>query len=151
MEFRLKCCLLYSSYIVTQYSQSFYISSITSSKKISMSLPACLGPDTRVVNKRYFHLWHNHGGRLNMYIITGHVLCGFPHFSEWIHFIRAKSKPDISLIIREVLLMSKIKIFPLSTIHRVSNPSIHLAIHILKQQLSIPWVSEHTLQVTDHR
>jgi hypothetical protein len=31
----------------------------------------------RVVNKRYFHLWHNHGGRLNIHIITGHVLCGF--------------------------------------------------------------------------
>jgi hypothetical protein len=30
----------------------------------------------RVVNKRYFYLWHNHGGRLNMHIITGHVLCG---------------------------------------------------------------------------
>jgi hypothetical protein len=39
-------------------------------------LSACLGPDMRVVNKRYFHLWHNHGGRLNMRIITGHVLCG---------------------------------------------------------------------------
>jgi hypothetical protein len=30
-----------------------------------------------IVNKRYFHLWHNHGGRLNMHIITGHVLCRF--------------------------------------------------------------------------
>jgi hypothetical protein len=31
----------------------------------------------RVVNKRYFRLCHNHGGRLNIHIITGHVLCGF--------------------------------------------------------------------------
>jgi hypothetical protein len=31
----------------------------------------------RVVNKRYFHLWHNHGGRLNMHIITVHILCEF--------------------------------------------------------------------------
>jgi hypothetical protein len=77
MAFRLKCYLLYSSLIVTPYSQSFYMFSINGSKKTSMSLPACLGHDTRVVNKRYFSLWHNHGGRLNMHIITGHILCGF--------------------------------------------------------------------------
>jgi hypothetical protein len=35
----------------------------------------------RVVNKRYFRLWHNHGRRLNMHIITSHVLCGF-HISS---------------------------------------------------------------------
>jgi hypothetical protein len=46
-------------------------------KKTSMSLPAYLGQDTRGVNKRYFRLWHNHDGRLNMHIITGHILCGF--------------------------------------------------------------------------
>jgi hypothetical protein len=77
MAFRLKCCLLYSSHIVTPYSQSLCMSFINGSKKTSISLPACLGPDTRVVNKRYFCLWHNHGGRLNMHIITGHILCGF--------------------------------------------------------------------------
>jgi hypothetical protein len=42
-----------------------------------MSLSACLGPDMGIVNKRYFRLWHNHGGRLNMHIITDYVLCGF--------------------------------------------------------------------------
>jgi hypothetical protein len=31
----------------------------------------------RVVNKTYFRLWNNHGGRLNMHIITDHVLCVF--------------------------------------------------------------------------
>jgi hypothetical protein len=77
MAFRLRCCLLYSSHIVTPYSQSLYMSSINGSKKASMSLLACLGPDMRAVKKRYFRLWHNHGGRLNMHIITGHVLCGF--------------------------------------------------------------------------
>jgi hypothetical protein len=133
MAFRLKCYLLYSSHIVTPYSQSFYMSSIIGSKKTSMSLPACLGPDMRVVNKRYFHMGHNHGGRLNM-----HMIC-------------AKSKPDISWIIREVRLMSKIKLFPLSAIHRVSNLSICLVIHMPKQQLSIPWVSEHMLQAVNHR
>jgi hypothetical protein len=64
----------------------------------------------------------------------------FPHLSEWIHFIRAKSKPNISWIIREVLLMSKIKLFLLSAIHRVPNLSLRLVIHMPKQRLSIPWV-----------
>jgi hypothetical protein len=36
--------------------------------------------------------------------------------------------------------MSKIKLFPLSAICRVSNLSICLAIHMPKQQLNIPWV-----------
>jgi hypothetical protein len=77
MAFRLKYCLLYSSHIVTPSYQSFCMSSVNGSKKPSMSLLACLGLDMRVVNKRYHHLWHNHGGRLNMHIITSHVLCEF--------------------------------------------------------------------------
>jgi hypothetical protein len=63
-----------------------------------------------------------------------------PHLSEWIHSIRVKSKYDISWIIREVHLMSRIKMFLVSTIRRVSNLSICLAIHMPKQQLSTPWV-----------
>jgi hypothetical protein len=63
-----------------------------------------------------------------------------PHLSEWTHYIHAKSKPDNSWIIREVLLTSKIKLFSLLAIHRVSNLSICIAIHMPKQQLSIPWV-----------
>jgi hypothetical protein len=70
MVFRLKCCFLYSS-------QSFYMSSINCSKKKYMSTPACLGPDMSVVNRRYFRLWHNHGGRWYMHIITSQVLYGF--------------------------------------------------------------------------
>jgi hypothetical protein len=31
----------------------------------------------RVVNKKYFRLWHNHDRRLNIHIIIGHVLCEF--------------------------------------------------------------------------
>jgi hypothetical protein len=77
MAFRLKCSFLYSSHTLNPCSQSFCMSSVNGSKKTSMSMPACLGSDMRVVNKRYFHLWHNHGGRLYMHIITGHVLCGF--------------------------------------------------------------------------
>jgi hypothetical protein len=61
-----------------------------------------------------------------------------PHLSEWIHSIHAKFKPAISWIIREVHLMSKIKIFPMPTIHRVSNLFIRLVLHMSKQQLRIP-------------
>jgi hypothetical protein len=73
----LKFLFLYSSHILTPCSQSFYMSCINGSKKRSISMPASLGPDMRVVNRRYFCLWHNHGGRLYMHIITGQVLCGF--------------------------------------------------------------------------
>jgi hypothetical protein len=71
---------------------------------------------------------HNYGPR------TVWVL----HLSKWTHSICAKSKPDISWIIREILLMSKIKFFPLFAMCRVSNLSICLVIHMPKQQLSIP-------------
>jgi hypothetical protein len=77
MTFKLKCSFLYSSHTLTPCSQSFCMSSINGSKKTSMSMPACLEPDVTVVNRRYFHLWHNYGGRLYMHIITGQVLCGF--------------------------------------------------------------------------
>jgi hypothetical protein len=73
-----------------------------------------------------------------------------PHLFEWTHSIRAKSKPDISWIIRNVLRMSKIKLFPLSAIHKVLNLSICLEIHMPKQQLSIAWVLQHMLQAVDH-
>jgi hypothetical protein len=77
MVFRLKCSFLYSSHTLTPCSQSFYMSSINGSKKTSITMPASLGPDMRVVNRRYFRLWHNYGGRLYIHIITGQVLCGF--------------------------------------------------------------------------
>jgi hypothetical protein len=77
MAFILKCCFLYSSDILTPCSQSFYMFSINGSKKPYMSMPACLGPDLRVVNRRYFRLWHNHGGRLYIHTITSQVLYEF--------------------------------------------------------------------------
>jgi hypothetical protein len=77
MTFRLKCCLLYSSHTLTPCSQNFCMSSINGSKKTSMSMPSCCLPDMRVVNRIYFCLWHNHGGRLYMHIITSQVLYGF--------------------------------------------------------------------------
>jgi hypothetical protein len=56
-----------------------------------------------------------------------------PRLSKWIHSIHAKSKPDISWIMRDILLMIKIKLFSLFAIRRVSNLSIRLVIHMPKQ------------------
>jgi hypothetical protein len=86
-----------------------------------------------------------------MHIITGHVLSGFLISPNG--FISSVKSPNLIFfwIIREVLLMSKIKMFPLPTISRVSNLSIRLVIHMSKQYLNIPWVGEHTLQAVDHR
>jgi hypothetical protein len=56
---------------------SFYkvsISCIKGSRKISISMPGCLGPCIRMDSKRYFLFWHNHIGRLYIVNITGHVL-----------------------------------------------------------------------------
>jgi hypothetical protein len=77
MAFRLKCSFLYSSYTLTPCSQSFCMPSINGSRKTSISMPAYFGLEMRVVDRRYFRLWHNHGGRLYMHIITSQVLCGF--------------------------------------------------------------------------
>jgi hypothetical protein len=77
MAFRLKCSFFYSFHTLNPCSQSFCMSSINGSKNTSISTLACLGLDIRVVNRRYFYLWRNHGERLYMHIITGQVLCGF--------------------------------------------------------------------------
>jgi hypothetical protein len=103
----------------------------------------------RVVNRRYFQLWHNHGGRLYMHIITGQVLCGFPHLSERIHSICANTKSNIPWIIRKVLLMAKVKMFPLPTISRISDLSIPLSFDMPKHELSFPSIREHTLQIVN--
>jgi hypothetical protein len=55
-----------------------------------------------------------------------------PHLSERIHSIGAKTKPNIPWIIGEILLMVKVKIFPLPTIRRKLNLSICLSLHMPK-------------------
>jgi hypothetical protein len=87
------------------------MSSINGFRKTSISLPACLGPDMRVVNKRYFCLCHNHGGRLNMHIIIDHVRCGYLISPNGL--IPSVLSPNLIFfwIIRVVLMMSKIKCF----------------------------------------
>jgi hypothetical protein len=61
----------------TPSSHSIYMSSINGSKNISISMPACFGRETRIVNIRYFLLWRNREGMLYRLRITGQVLCGF--------------------------------------------------------------------------
>jgi hypothetical protein len=75
MAFRLKCCLLYSSHIVSSYSQSFCMSSINGSKNIYVNTSLFM---TRYEGCQWkIHLWYNHVGTWNIHIITDNVLCGF--------------------------------------------------------------------------
>jgi hypothetical protein len=68
-----------------------------------------------------------------------------PHLSERIHSICAKTKSNIPWIIRKVLLMAKVKMFPLPTISRMSDLSIPLSLDMSKQQLSFLSIGEHML------
>jgi hypothetical protein len=74
-----------------------------------------------------------------------------PHLSERIHSIGAKTKSNIPWIIREVILMANVEMFPLPTISRMSDLSIPLSFDMPKQELSFPSIGEHTLQVVNDR
>jgi hypothetical protein len=74
-----------------------------------------------------------------------------PHLSKMIHSISAKTKSNIPWIVRKVLLMAKVEMFPLPTISRMSDLSIPLSLDIPKQELSFITIREHTLQVVNHR
>jgi hypothetical protein len=74
-----------------------------------------------------------------------------PHLSERIHSIGAKTKFNIPWIIREVLLMAKVKMFPLPAISRMSDLSIPLSLNMQKKELSFPTIREHTLQMVNDR
>jgi hypothetical protein len=74
-----------------------------------------------------------------------------PHLSERIHSIGAKTKSNIPWIIRKVLLMGKVEMFPLPTISRMSDLSIPLLLDMPKQELSFPSIREHTLQTVNDR
>jgi hypothetical protein len=118
------------------------MSSINGSKKTSMSMLGCCSPDMRVVNRRYFRVYaHNNWSGI----------VWVPHLSKMVHSISVKTKPNISWIIREVLLMVKVEIFPLPTISRMSDLSIHLSMDMPKQELNIPRIGEHMLQVVNDR
>jgi hypothetical protein len=74
-----------------------------------------------------------------------------PHLSERIHSIGVKTKSNISWIIRKALLMAEVEMFPLPTISRMSDLSIPLPLDMPKQELSIPRIREHTLQMVNDR
>jgi hypothetical protein len=74
-----------------------------------------------------------------------------PHLSERIHSIGAKIKSNIPWIIKKVLLMDKVELFPLPTINRMLNLSIPLPLDMPKQELSFPSIREYTLQTVNDR
>jgi hypothetical protein len=74
-----------------------------------------------------------------------------PHLLKRIHSIGAKTTPNIPWIIREVLLMVKVKMFPLPTICRMFDLSICLLLDMPKQELSIHRMGEHMFQMVNHR
>jgi hypothetical protein len=74
-----------------------------------------------------------------------------PHLSERIHSFGAKTKSNIPWIVRKVLLMAKVEMFPLPTISKMSDLSIPLLLDMPKQELSFPSIREHTLQMVDDR
>jgi hypothetical protein len=74
-----------------------------------------------------------------------------PHLSKRIHFISAKTKSNISWIVRKVLLMAKVKIFPLPTISRISDLSVPLSLDMPNQELSFPSIREQMLKMVNDR
>jgi hypothetical protein len=74
-----------------------------------------------------------------------------PHLSKRIHSISAKTKSNIPWIVKKVLLMTKVKMFSLPTISRMSDLSIFLSLDMPKQELSFPSIREHTLQAVNDR
>jgi hypothetical protein len=73
------------------------------------------------------------------------------HLSESIHSIGAKTKSNIPWIIRKVLIMAKVEIFPLPTINRMSDISIPFLLDMPKKELSFPSIREHMLQMINDR
>jgi hypothetical protein len=74
-----------------------------------------------------------------------------PHLSKRIHSIGAKTKSNISWIVRKVLIMAKVEMFPLPTISRMSDLSIPLSLDMPKQELSFPSIREHIFQMVNDR
>jgi hypothetical protein len=74
-----------------------------------------------------------------------------PHLYERIHSIGANTKSNIPWIVRKVILMAKVEMFPLPTISRMLDLSIPLSLDMPKQELSFPNIREHTLQTVNDR
>jgi hypothetical protein len=74
-----------------------------------------------------------------------------PHLSKRNHSISAKTKSNIPWIIRKVLIMAKVKMFPLPTISKMPDLSIPLLLDMPKQELSFPSIREYMLQMVNDR
>jgi hypothetical protein len=74
-----------------------------------------------------------------------------PHLSERIHSIGAKTKSNIPWIVRRVLLMAMVEMFPLPTISMMLDLSIPILLGMLKQELSFPSIREHMLETVNDR
>jgi hypothetical protein len=72
-----------------------------------------------------------------------------PHLSKRINSVGAKKKSSIPWIVRKVLLIAKVEMFPLPTISRMSDLSIPLSLDMPKQELSFPSIREHMLQTVN--
>jgi hypothetical protein len=57
-----------------------------------------------------------------------------PHLSERIHSIGARTMSNIPWIVKQVLLMAKVEMFPLHTISRMPDLSIPLLLGVPKQE-----------------
>jgi hypothetical protein len=74
-----------------------------------------------------------------------------PHLSERIQSIGDKTKSNIPWIVRKVLLMAKVEMFPLPTIRRMLDLSIPISLDMPKQELRFPSNREHKLQTVNDR
>jgi hypothetical protein len=73
------------------------------------------------------------------------------HLFKRIYFIGVKTKYNIPWIIRKVLHMAKVELFPLPTIGRMSDLPIPLSLDIPKQELSFLTIREHMVQTVNDR
>jgi hypothetical protein len=73
------------------------------------------------------------------------------HLFKRIYFIGVKTKYNIPWIIRKVLHMAKVELFPLPTIGRMSDLSIPLSLDIPKKELSFLTIREHMVQTVNDR
>jgi hypothetical protein len=74
-----------------------------------------------------------------------------PHLSKMTHSISPKTKSNIPWIIREVLPMAKVKMFPRPISSMMSDLSITLLLDMPKQEMSFPSIREHTLQTVNDK
>jgi hypothetical protein len=95
MSFRLKCCLLYPSHIVTPYFQSFYVSSINGSKK---HLCQCQLVSDQILELsiKYTFVCGTTMWEIEYAYNNWQRTVWVPHLSKWIHSIHAKGPREVT-------------------------------------------------------